>query len=174
MYTGSAEPEYPEIKTEAALPAKRAKNPRQLLILILKCYYYLSDDFIERAAPVVGLKSSELKLIVEKLRKQRILHDDKLHSLQERIYCQFYRCIILEKQLKNAPVNSIPAIRLKIRLERSRIRLEKMRKRLSKIRVYASNLEISRILGIPKGTIDSNLHALKSRWNIDPKKIILN
>jgi DNA-directed RNA polymerase specialized sigma24 family protein len=174
MYAGNAEPEYPEIKNETAAPVKRAKNPRQLLILILKCYYYLSDDFIERAAPAVGLKSSELKLIMEKLRKQRLLHDDRVRSLRERIYCQFYRCIILEKQLKAAPVDSTPAIKLKTRLERSRIRLEKMRKRLARIRVYASNLEIAKTLGIPKGTIDSNLHALKSRWNIDPKKIILN
>jgi hypothetical protein len=142
--------------------------------LILKCYYLLSDDFIERAAPVVGLKSSQLKLMVEKVRKQRIHHDDRLHSLRERIYCQFYRCVILEKRLKVTPANSIHAAKLKSRLERSRTRLEKMRKRLAGIRIYASNLEIAATLGIPKGTIDSNLYALKARWNIKPGKCILN
>ncbi|MDR1318595.1 MAG: hypothetical protein LBJ90_03145 [Treponema sp.] len=171
-YTGSAEPEYPE--AEPVPRTKRARNPRQVLILILKCYYFLSDDFIERAAPVVGMKSSQLKSLVEKIRKQRFRHDDRLHSLRERIYCQFYHCVILEKRLKITPGNTVQAEKLKARLERTRIRLGRMRKRLACVRIYATNLEIAETLGISKGTIDSNLHALRSRWNIKPGNYILN
>jgi hypothetical protein len=172
MYAGDAEPEYPEAETVPVI--KQARNPRQLLILILKCYYYLSDDFIERAAPAVGLESSRLKMMVEKLRNLRRLHDDRVYFLRERIYCQFYRCIILEKRLDATPENTIRAARLKERLERSRARLEKMRYRLSRTRVYPSNLEIAEIIGIPKGTIDSNLYALKHRRNTGHEKRLLN
>jgi DNA-directed RNA polymerase specialized sigma24 family protein len=39
-----------------------------------------------------------------------------------------------------------------------------MRRRLRSIRLDPSNRQVAEVLGVPKGTIDSNLYAVKSKW----------
>jgi hypothetical protein len=48
------------------------------------------------------------------------------------------------------------------RLERARKRYKAMRKRLGGIRMNASNRIVAEVLGIPKGTVDSGLFAIKN------------
>jgi hypothetical protein len=53
--------------------------------------------------------------------------------------------------------------RMKDRFERARKRFYTMRKRLGGMRLSASNRMIAEILGIPRGTVDSSLSAIKHR-----------
>jgi hypothetical protein len=167
MYVHVTEPDYQEHEnsamTELKTELKQVKNPRQLLILSLKCYYYLSDDFLDRLAPRVGMESRNLKQMVDTLRKQRIKRDEESLLMRERIHSQFYRCIIYEKKLKVLSGNSAAYLKQKLKLEKARERLDTMRKRYAGIRHEATNLQVAKILGIPKGTVDSNLHALRNR-----------
>ncbi len=173
MYVHGIEPDYPEYdsssgdKPESEPEPKRAKNPRQLLILILKCYYYLSDDLLDRLAPRVGIEKEKLRELVDTLRRQRTERDEQIYLMKERIHSQFYRCIIYEERLKVTPKNSSKYLKLKEKTENARRRLETMKKRLAGIRLEATNLQIGNILGIPKGTVDSNLHALKTKMKKD-------
>ena len=167
MYVHTNEPEYSEMEeTPESIfngKLKTVRNPRQLLILCLKCYYYLSDDLLERFASLIGIEKAQLKHMVDTIRILRIKRDEETRLMRERIHTQFYRCIIYEKRLKTLHENSNAYIRQKIKLEKARQRLETMKKRLASIRPEATNTQIAGILGIPKGTVDSNLHALRTR-----------
>jgi len=143
---------------------KGRKNPKQLLALILKCYYYVSDDFINRIAGYTGVDSKKLKEMIDKLRAIRQKKDDEIYFMKERIYCQYYRCIVYEKRLSYVPENTSAHIRLKYRLKKARQRLESMRKRITGIRTDATNREVADVIGISKGAVDASLYRLKNKW----------
>jgi DNA-directed RNA polymerase specialized sigma24 family protein len=170
MYTREDPPEYACIEET---PGPKPDNPRQLLILILKCCCYVSDDFLERAAPSLGILPEELNRMVSFLKKLREKREQFNAYLQEKANYQFYRCIFYEKRLKALPENCIATQRIKDRLERGRDRLVSIRKRLAKRLPDPSNRQIAKLLGISKGTVDSVLYRLKFLNNKD-NEIILN
>jgi hypothetical protein len=166
MAVQNAEPDYPEKKVSY----KPVPNPQQILILLLKSYYFVSDDFLSRIAPAVGIKRDTLKHMVDELRILRLDKEEEIQGLKERVHCQFYRCISFEKRMLAAPEGSLFREKMRERLNRARLRLASMRKRLSVTRVEATNLQIATVLGVPKGTIDSTLHAAKVKYNSrDPR-----
>jgi RNA polymerase sigma factor (sigma-70 family) len=158
----SGEPEYLGSK----IMSKKITNPRQFLILLLKSYFCLSDDFLERIAPAIGFTADDLRTLVNKMRGQRLRKDEEIRLLQEHISCQFYRCISFENRIAAAPENTSYLENLKGRLKRARKRLETMRTRLESTRFEATNKEIAAILNVPKGTIDSNLYALHHKYGL--------
>ena len=141
---------------------EQAKNPRQLLMLILKCYCYISDDMLERIAPRVGMEKDELKQLIEKIRNQRIQHDEAIRLMKERIHSQYYRCIVYENRLRTESKNTIMYMQLKTKLHKARIRLNAMRKRLAKFRMEATNQQVAEAIGTSKGTVDSSMYVLKT------------
>ena len=153
---------------------KSRKNKRRLLALILKCYYYISESYAKKIAPLIGINSDELIKMINDLQKIRERKDDQIYLLKERIYCQFYRCIIYEKRLSLVQENSSDYYLLKRRQKIARQRLEKMRKRMASIRTEATNKQVADIIGIAKGTVDSSLHKLKVRWEDLSKKADMN
>jgi hypothetical protein len=156
----SPEPVYSE---PLSLP-ERLPNPQQLLILLLKSYFFISEDFLARAAPVIGMEKEKLRYLIDELRKRRLKRDEEVRGLQERIYCQYYRCIAFENRLNAVAEDSAYYEKMKGRLERARIRLGTMKKRLAGIRLNPTNRQIANLLGIPKGTVDSSLFTVKSKW----------
>ncbi|GHV90649.1 hypothetical protein AGMMS50268_11520 [Spirochaetia bacterium] len=163
MEVRNSEPEYPEKRPEP----KIILNPRQILLLLLKSYYFVSDDFLERIALSIGMEKEKLKKMIEDIRKQRVQREEDIRILKERIHCQFYRCIAFEKRLCAVAQDSSHYEKMTARLERARIRLATMRKRLAGIRMDATNQQIAEILGISKGTVASGLFALRTRLKIN-------
>ncbi|GHU92221.1 hypothetical protein FACS189479_00460 [Spirochaetia bacterium] len=163
MQVHDSEPEYPEKEKEP----KVILNPKQILLLLLKSYYFVSDDFLERIAPSIGVEKKKLKKMIEELRDQRKAREEDIHILKERIHCQFYRCIAFEKKLNAASPDSIYYEKMSRRLERARIRLVTMRKRLAGIRMDPTNQQIAEVLGISRGTVASGLFALRARLKIN-------
>jgi hypothetical protein len=165
MMVCSREPEYAADTPPAFKPVP---NPRQVLILLLKSYYFVSDDFLDRIAPAIGVKKEKLRLLIDELRQRRLVRDEEIRTLRERIHCQFYRCISMTKRAAAAPAGSVFQEKIRQRLIRAKIRLAAMRKRLQSIRHEASNRQVAEVLGIPKGTVDSNLYAIKAKsWKYD-------
>jgi biotin operon repressor len=142
----------------------RVNNPRQILLLLLKSYYFVSDDFLERIAPAIGMEAGKIREMIEKLRVWRTGRDDSIRILRERIVCQFYRCIVFEERLRAVAEGTVLHERLAKNLKRARERLASMRKRLSSIRVDATNQQVADLLGITKGAVASNLYALRNRY----------
>jgi hypothetical protein len=162
MAVCSQEPEYPEPEGDLS----PVSNPRQILILLLKSYYHVSEDFIGRIAPVVGIEKEKLILMIEMLRKRRQERDEHIRHLRERLHSLYYRCINFERRLLTVTEGSAQELRLRRCLEKSRLRIRTLRERLKAIRLDATNRQVAEILGIPKGTVDSSLFAIKSRQKI--------
>lgn len=150
------------------------KNTRRILTLILKCYYYVSDDFAEKIAPLIGITPDELMKMINELKEIRQKKDYNIYLLKERIFCQFYRCLVFDKRLSLINENTEIYRRLKIRLEKARKRLEKMRNRMSRTRTEATNQQIADVIGVKKGTIDASLYKLKEQWKKMAEKKDLN
>jgi DNA-directed RNA polymerase specialized sigma24 family protein len=151
------EPEY----VERTKGFREVRNPKQVLTLLLKSYHYLSDDYLARAAPAIGMDREKLKNMVDTLRNQRLAKEEEIRNLRERVYCQFYRCIAFEKRMLAFPPESGRRLQMKRNLEGARKRLLSMRKHLASMRIEAPNWQIANIIGVPKGTVDSNLHSVK-------------
>jgi len=149
-------------------------NTRRILALILKCYYYVSEDFIDKITPKIGIKSDELRKMINKIQEIRQKKDNEIYNLKERIYCQYYRCMVYERRLMHFLEDPMAYNKLKLRLEKARVRLEKMRKRLKLIRKNATNRQVAQVIGIKKGTVDSSLYNLRARLDILADKSLLN
>ncbi|MDR3247512.1 MAG: hypothetical protein LBT39_01885 [Treponema sp.] len=167
MAVYSQEPEYgsDDPLPEKKRPFRMVDNPRQALLLLLKSYFYVSDDFINRAAPAMGIKKETLNRLVGEMRSIRSTRDEEIRELQLRIYSQYYRCRAFEKRMNAAVKDSGRYFMMKKRLERAEKRLTAMRKRFRLLRTDPSNRQVARVLGVPKGTVDSGLFAIKARFD---------
>ncbi|MCL2008482.1 MAG: hypothetical protein FWG77_10390 [Treponema sp.] len=156
------EPPYLEKKHNVfSLP--KDITPKQVLVLLLKAYYFVSDEFIDRVAESIGMDAKVVRNMVEEIRTMREAKEATITNLRERLYCQHYRCLAYQKQLNSAQVGSNYYIKMKNRFERAKKRLYRMKKRLEGMRLSASNRMIAKVVGIPAGTVDSCLFAIKNR-----------
>jgi hypothetical protein len=179
MYTHEEPPAYSYNNTEDFISfltqeKENRNNSKRVLALVIKCYNYISEDLAERIAPIIGLESHDLLEMLKKIRKKRQEKDDRHYYQKERIYCQFYRCIIYDKKLSLLNENTTAYNKVKLQLEKARQRLENMRSRMINARVDATNEEVAEVIGIKKGTVDSSLYQLKSKLIKMSKKAHLN
>jgi hypothetical protein len=165
----SAEPEYTDIKSPG-VPLKGIATPRQIVMLLLKSYYFVSDDFLNRIAACIGIEKENICNMMDELRRRRVEKEEEIRELQERIQCQYYRCLSFQYRLASACPGTAYYEKLKGRLERARKRFFAMKKRLEGIRVDATNRQIAEVMGIPKGTVDSNLHTVRARWRMEEEE----
>jgi hypothetical protein len=179
LYAREESPGYFKEKKDDLLPEltilqNQRKNTRQILALVLKCYYYVSDDLLDKIASVIEMDKDELRKMIERMRKIRQKKDDEIYLMKERIYGQYYRCIVYEKRLSLMQENTASYDKLKLRRDKARLRLEKMRKRLSRIRTDATNKQVAEVIGIRKGTVDASLYKLKVKLDKMAEKSHLN
>jgi hypothetical protein len=156
-----SEPEYLEERKNISVPDDL--NPKQILFLLLKSYFFVSDEFVKQVAKAIGMNVSVVRGMIDELRKRRSEKEADIMDLKERIHCQHYRCLTYEKRMLNAQSGTEQHEMMKKRLERARKRYKTMRKRLGGMRMSASNRMIAEILNIPRGTVDSSLFAIKNR-----------
>jgi len=150
------------------------KNTKHLLALILKCYFYISDDFAERIALRFGFDKRELLEKLKKMRRIRQDKDDDLYQKKERVNTQFLRCLVYERKMTFFNENTSAYNKLKQKRDKARERLDNMRRRMKNIRTEATNKQIAEVIGISKGTVDASLHRLKIRWKKMSLKADLN
>jgi len=150
------------------------KNTRRILALILKCYYFVSDDFAEKIAPRLGIDKNELLEMLNKIRLVRQKRDDKIYFMKESLNTQFIRCLVYERRLSLMKENAAAYNKLKLKQKKARERLDNMRKRVTSVRTDATNKQIAEIIGISKGTVDASLYRLKGKWEKMSKKAMLN
>jgi biotin operon repressor len=157
-------PDAPDAENDRPKPFKRVSNPRQILILLLKSYCFLSDDFISRIAPALGMDREEIAMLIMEMRDLRAEREREIHDLRQRVHTQFYRCLSFQFRAEAAPANSARQQHYLECLKRGLKRLSSMRKTLRGLHVDASNQEIAEVLGISKGTVDASLFTLKKSY----------
>ncbi|MCL2602241.1 MAG: hypothetical protein FWD91_05445 [Treponema sp.] len=143
-----------------ALP--KGINPRQVLMLLLKSYFFASEEFVCRVCHTIGAEPDAVMKMIDELRELRRARETKIINLRDRVYCQYYRCLTYQKRMDSAQSGSEYHKKMEKRYQRARLRFARMRLRLRKMRVGAPNWMIAQVLGIPKGTVDSNLCAMKN------------
>jgi len=153
-----------EAAAARAAELKCARNSRQLLMLLLKCCMHVSDDFVERISPNLGMQPAALNSMIESLKAQREKREKKIEDLRSLANYQLCRCLFHERTLR--ATRGEPALRQEVKehIRRSRGKLSKTRERLASLRMDPSNAQIADILGVKKGSVDAALHALKARW----------
>jgi len=161
LYVCENEVEYNNYGAAETDDSARLKNPRQLLILILKCSSHVSEDLLEKISPSLGIEPDTLFAMIERLKLQQEKREMEIVALREKTNRQFYRCILCEKKLQTLTPDSILAQRLRGQLANGRKKLEKTRKKLAQARLDPSNAQIAKLLGISKGNVDSVLYNLK-------------
>ena len=184
IFARESEPRYEAYPTvEPRQPEQPAtpKYSRQHLILVLKCCWYVSDDFLEKISSAMGMEPQALQTMIGRLKDLRNKREGEIQLRRERAFCQFFRCLLYENCLRSIPDDCAAGRKLKLRLARGRDRLAKMRKRLAHMHSDPSNRQIAEIMGVAKGTVDAALHNLRqhsarSARHIDkaPNRFILN
>jgi len=156
-----AEVEY--MKDYRAVSIPDGLKPRHLLVLLLKSYHFVSQEFARHVSRTIGMKPEIVLSMIDELKKRRSEKEAAVLSMRERLYCQHYRCLSYEKRMNSAQAGTAYHTKLKDRLERAKRRFSTMKKRVQKMRLDPSNQMISEVSGIPKGTVDSSLFVVKSK-----------
>ncbi|AEJ19245.1 hypothetical protein [Gracilinema caldarium] len=142
----------------------KIRNPRQILLLALKSYRYISPDFSQRIAHALGIDPCKLEQWFHMLKLKRLKIDERINSLQTEIQVCYIKKLRYEGQLTITDLDPIVRIQLEVRAAKNVRRLEKLTERLHKIKKSASNQELAEVLQIPKGTVDATLFVLKQKY----------
>lgn len=139
----------------------KIKNPRQVLILLLKCYHHVDDNLINYFAPKINMEPERLADLLSEVRAVREKKEDQREMLREKTHTLYYRCFALRKRLAECEPGSNTSRKLEAELSIREKRLAAARKKLAELGTGASNSEVARVMGLTKGTIDSMVHTLR-------------
>lgn len=142
----------------------KIRNPKQILLLTLKAYRYISPDFSNKIAGAIGLEPEIIEGWIREIRMKRIIDDMEIEKLQTATQVCYIKKLRFEQQLLSVDSDSISRMSLELQAAKNIQHLEKLNRKLRKIKKTASNQLIADVLGMPKGTVDANLHALKQKW----------
>ena len=162
MALAESERQY-SIKDDEPFPLPKDINRKQVLFLLLKSYFFVSDEYVKKVAQTIGMNVEKIQGMVDKLRNKRAGREEEIRALRERLQCQHYRCLAYQKLLLEIPDGTGCRENLNRRFQRARKRFTAMRKRLGGMRFTASNRMIAEVTGIPRGTVDSGLFAIRNR-----------
>jgi DNA-directed RNA polymerase specialized sigma24 family protein len=145
--------------------AYRITSPKYAQLVLLKSFYYVSDELVCKAASVMGVTPEILGEMIDKLHQLQLKKITRLRKLINAAHCQYFRCLKYENQLAGGYENTQMNELLSRRLERGRRRLANMRLRLKSTRIEATNRDLAKVLGVPKGTIDSRLACIRNKMS---------
>ena len=156
------EPEI-DYETDDGMYANCGLNSQKhIMLVLLKSFYYVSDRLVDKVAAAIGMPPEDLGEMVDTLRRLKIKKIEKLQKLANTAHCLYYRCLTYEKWLSQKNENPYLNSLFSQYLDNGRKRLAKIRKRLKSVRIVATNSDLSEVLGIPKGTVDSRWATAKS------------
>jgi len=160
--TPKTQPRPPPLPLSEPVAIPTDIKPRQILLLLLKSYFFATDEFVSRVSHAIGMKTEIVMKMIDELRNLRSEKEREMLSLRDRVHCQYYRCLTYQKRMEAAQVGTEIRKKMEGRYQRAKIRALTMRKRLKKMRLGAPNRMIAEVTGIPKGTVDSSLFAIKN------------
>ncbi len=141
---------------------RSSADRRNFLFLVLKCSRVLDEESARPLASIAGITPEALLSLAAALREMRQPREKRLETLRCRRNKAFSQSRLLEAELQveTAP-DRIESMRSS--LLRARRRMRSAASRMARVGISPTNLEIARILGIPKGTVDSGLYWLKKK-----------
>jgi DNA-directed RNA polymerase specialized sigma24 family protein len=135
---------------------------RNFLFLALKCSRCIEPENATYLSGIAGIIPERLLSLALELRQMRVSRERRLETFRCRRNKAFAQARLLETELQ-AEVEPRRKETLEIRLGRARQRMKSALKRMARVGLSPTNLEISRVVGVPKGTVDSGLYWLKRK-----------
>jgi hypothetical protein len=164
--SGEAPPEDPPDLDSLCASADLARcirseaDRRNFLFLVLKCSRRIDSEQMPVFARIAGVTTETLLALVTTLTDMRSARENRHEMFRGRRNRSFAAVRLLEDELRD---ETDPAKRAAAAyaLSRMRRRMAAAMQRMSRVGLSPTNLEISRVLGVPKGTVDSGVYWLK-------------
>jgi hypothetical protein len=135
-------------------PEEVTRNSLRILLLVLKCANEVSDRLINRVASRIGTHSAIVFHFVEILRTTMRNRTRRIQFLIEKRRRTYFRLHYF-LELRRTCRDRFRAIKLEKQIRKEKRRHEAVNRILSITPKSPSHSDIARILGLPKGTIDS-------------------
>jgi hypothetical protein len=145
---------------------EEAAYSSRLVYLAIKCAWEIDDESIARVAVSAGVGREWLSAAIEQARRSLENERARVESLVERRNASWCKQRLLEARAAEE-IDPYRRRRLLSSLARERARCEKAKDELGCLRTIVPNSVVARILGIPKGTVDSGLYYLRKRYRAD-------
>ena len=137
---------------------------KKILLLCLKSCYYLDSQTIDHIAAIIEMPGQNLHYLVQELKKDLDAATPRIETLRQKrmelfLMLHFYQ----KRRSEEASPDKFPQWN---RLcDHYRRRLSKVQNTIYKTRVEPRHEDIARVLGLPKGTVDSSLFTLKKKMS---------
>jgi DNA-directed RNA polymerase specialized sigma24 family protein len=135
---------------------------RNFLFFILKSTRNVSPEKYPALAGVAGIPADRLGNLLADLRQGRANREARLEVFRRRRNAAFCQARLLETELLTE-TDSQRREELTGRLQKARKRMRGAMDRMARVGLAPTNREIARVLGVPKGTVDSGLYWLKKK-----------
>jgi hypothetical protein len=132
----------------------------RIVYLFLKCAWDVDDEDVARVSSATGVNEDWLSSAVAQSR--RFLDSERLRFevLATRRNSSWCRIRLLEARIREES-DPLRRDRIQAARERERVRFERVRAEIFSFKPVVPNSVVARIIGIPKGTVDSGLYYLK-------------
>jgi hypothetical protein len=144
-------------------PAQAAAYSSRLVFLAVKCAWEIDEEGVSRVSAAAGVGREWLAAAVEQARRSLVSERSRIDRLVERRNACWTRMRLLEARMATETESHCKA-RLASAFERESARYAKVKADCSCLRPIVPNSVVARILGIPKGTVDSGLYYLRKRY----------
>lgn len=152
---------------DAAGRLQRKSSVRQFIILALKSILFLGDQTIDRIASVSGIHRDSLYHFIEILRFTMQGKMDRLECLRLRRNRNYLRMHYLGEELLHCTDDGKKRS-LRKKLVREHRLYDSTNREIARVPKTPTHREIARLLGLPKGSVDSSCHYLK-RFFLEPE-----
>jgi hypothetical protein len=135
---------------------------RNFLFLVLKCSRLLDPERAPSLARLAGVTPQRLLGLASALRDLRGAREARQEMFRGRRNACYAAIRVLETEIASE-TDPEKLASLQERLRRTRRRMRVAMDHMSRVALAPTNLEIGRVLGVPKGTVDSGLFWLKRK-----------
>jgi len=150
------------IPADIAALIKSDTDRRNFLFLALKCARTIGPENAALLAAMSGVDENRILSLSASLCEMRAPRELRLEIFRARRNRAFAQSRLLETELQ-AEVEPERAAVLRTSLAKARRRMRAAMSRMARVKLAPTNLEIARVVGVPKGTVDSGLYWLKRK-----------
>lgn len=134
---------------------------QRLLILVLKNIVFISENDYLSVFPLLGPGREEAVKFRDLLFEFLIRKFERKKKLELKRCENYYKLTLAEKK-RSEEIDKETVRRIDEQRKLYRKRLKRLDRQINSIPMHPSNEEISVILGLPKGSVDSGLYYLKN------------
>lgn len=133
---------------------------KRLLYLALKCAWDMDESLLRKCCAALGLQEQYLFWLVERAKRRTESNMAQVVELNARLHELWLRMRVLELRLESSLLGAEKSTILST-LKRCRQRYFRLLERRKRRKSIISNECVSKLLDIPKGSVDSGLFYLK-------------